>query len=340
MRRIDLAGTNIDTTIIGLGCAGLFHLPRKEERRAAIEAAFDAGIRHFDVAPMYGLSLAETELAPLLKRHRNEITVTTKFGIDVTVAGRTIGRMQGPVRRLLARTPKIRGELKTAGSGPKAGMMGRILYAPTGYSVQAATSSLYRSLRALGTDYVDVFALHDPPDDLGVDIRELIAYLDHQCDIGRIRCWGIAGDAHNFRGAALELANQAPLVQLRDNAFDPCLAEDQHPTKARITYGILVGALPAIERYFDEFPDQCGPWSDRFEMDVRAEACIPTLLLREALRRNAAGPVLMSSTKVGRIRDAARVATESGNLSIEREAAALHGLVATVRSIYPELRRS
>lgn len=84
MRIRILAGTEVATTTLGFGCAGLFRLPWKADRRAILEAAYELGIRHFDVAPMYGLGRAEAELAPVLKHRRGDMTITTKFGIDPT----------------------------------------------------------------------------------------------------------------------------------------------------------------------------------------------------------------------------------------------------------------
>ena len=48
---------------------------------AILEAAWDAGIRHFDVAPMYGYGEAGRYcMGEFQKRHRGEATVTTKYG--------------------------------------------------------------------------------------------------------------------------------------------------------------------------------------------------------------------------------------------------------------------
>ena len=40
-----------------------------------------AGVRHFDVAPMYGYGEAESCLGDFLQKHRGQITITTKYGI-------------------------------------------------------------------------------------------------------------------------------------------------------------------------------------------------------------------------------------------------------------------
>ena len=66
----ELPRTGVVTSAVGFGCAGLFRIPQRSRRREVLEAAYDVGIRHFDVAPMYGLGLAEAELGSFLKRRR------------------------------------------------------------------------------------------------------------------------------------------------------------------------------------------------------------------------------------------------------------------------------
>ena len=76
----ELLGTGVLTSAVGFGCAGLFRIPRREARRWILDSAYDAGIRHFDVAPMYGLGSAEAELASFLKSRRDNVTITTNSG--------------------------------------------------------------------------------------------------------------------------------------------------------------------------------------------------------------------------------------------------------------------
>src|ERR1700736_549713 len=81
MERIELSTTGRKTTRLGYGGSSLMGAMSRKESVAMLEAAFDAGIRHFDVAPMYGYGEAETCLGEFLEHHRGQITVTTKYGI-------------------------------------------------------------------------------------------------------------------------------------------------------------------------------------------------------------------------------------------------------------------
>jgi aryl-alcohol dehydrogenase-like predicted oxidoreductase len=63
--------------------------------------------------------------------------------------------------------------------------------APLDFSPAALTRSLDGSLRRLGTDYVDLFVLHDPkPDEAGLD--ETFAHLDRLKRDGKVRAIGVS----------------------------------------------------------------------------------------------------------------------------------------------------
>ena len=72
----------------------------RRESVAMLEAAFDAGIRHFDVAPMYGFGQAEGCLGEFLGRHRADVTVTTKYGIPPAKNQGLIGLARVLARRV------------------------------------------------------------------------------------------------------------------------------------------------------------------------------------------------------------------------------------------------
>jgi D-threo-aldose 1-dehydrogenase len=148
--RTTIIGGTIQTTVLGFGCARLFRLPSRRQRRRVLDAAFDAGIRHYDVAPMYGLGLAERELAALARAHPNTVVVATKFGIDPSQFAGGLAYLQGPIRRVLARVPALQRGAMSAAAGPRSGPLGKLLYRWRGYDAAAARASLQRSLRRLG----------------------------------------------------------------------------------------------------------------------------------------------------------------------------------------------
>ena len=68
---------------LGFGTSGIMGAALTSRGRLRLlDAAFDAGIRHFDTAPLYGLGLAEEVLGRFARRCRGDITLTTKFGLE------------------------------------------------------------------------------------------------------------------------------------------------------------------------------------------------------------------------------------------------------------------
>ena len=74
----------VPLTRMGFGGAPLGNLYRKvtdEDAQAALQAAFDAGIRFFDTAPQYGLGRSEQRFGEAIARFgRNNIQLSTKIG--------------------------------------------------------------------------------------------------------------------------------------------------------------------------------------------------------------------------------------------------------------------
>jgi D-threo-aldose 1-dehydrogenase len=329
----ELAGTGVVTSAVGFGCAGLYRIPQRSARRAVLDAAYDAGIRHFDVAPMYGLGLAEAELASFLKRRHADVTVTTKFGIDPTLLARGVARVQEPIRAFLAKRPDVGEGLKAAGRGPRSGPCGRVLYASPGYDRHAARIGLERSLRALDTDRLDVFLLHDPVGNLITRAPELIDYLDEQQRLGRIRCWGVTGEPAEMP-SIMQCVGQAAVAQFRDDILDGRPSAGRMPGAA-ITYGALARALPVLRRFFAQSPGAVDVWSERLGADLALESTLPSVLLTAALQRNEGGPVLFSTTRPERVRVAAEAAVRSAESS-GGEAMALRELATAARLTCPE----
>jgi D-threo-aldose 1-dehydrogenase len=334
----ELPGTDVATSAVGFGCAGLFRIPQRSDRRSVLDAMYDAGIRHFDVAPMYGLGLAESELASFLGRRRGDVTVTTKFGIDPTLLTRGVALFQEPLRTFLSKRPNVQEGLKSAGRGPRSGPLGRLLYSSRGYHQRSAQLSLERSLRRLETDCIDIFLLHDPVGDLIIKAPELIEYLDEQRRLGRIRCWGVTGQPSDLPGI-MKFLGPTSVIQFRDDIFDESPSVEHIPDAAQITYGALARALPVLRRFLTRSPGASDLWSQRLGVDLAEESSLPRMLLSVALRRNVTGPVLFSTTRPERGRVAAEAAIHSTELS-DREAKMFSDLVAAARLAYPEMTRT
>ena len=139
LARRPLGRTGLAVTTLGFGCAPLGELyARLDERTAqgALAAAYGAGIRLFDVAPLYGHGLAEHRLGAAL-RH---------FDRDAVVVSTKVGRVMDPRAR------------RDAGSGYVGGLAHRAAF---DYSYDGALRALDQSLLRLATDRVEIALIHD-----------------------------------------------------------------------------------------------------------------------------------------------------------------------------------
>src|SRR5215831_13342852 len=88
--RVDIGRTGLRVTRLGFGAAsigGLFRPITDEDARAAVDHAWDLGIRSFDVAPLYGYGAGERRLGGALRaRPREEFMLSTKVGRLVMAA--------------------------------------------------------------------------------------------------------------------------------------------------------------------------------------------------------------------------------------------------------------
>ncbi|ARJ05265.1 oxidoreductase [Cnuibacter physcomitrellae] len=135
--------TGESLTEIGFGAAQLGNLFRETDdatSQAAVDTAWDAGIRYFDTAPHYGLGLSERRLGHALHaRPRTEYVLSTKVG------------------RLLEPDPSGSGRQDDEGFVVPATLRRR-----WDFSRDGILRSLEGSLERLGLDRVDVVYLHDP----------------------------------------------------------------------------------------------------------------------------------------------------------------------------------
>jgi D-threo-aldose 1-dehydrogenase len=286
----------IQTTPLGFGCAGLFRVPSATQRSRLLHTAYDAGIRHFDVAPMYGLGRAEHELGSFARARRAELTIATKFGIKPTLVARGLAYAQRPVRRMFEARPAMRDYARTP-AGPS-----RHLYEQGGYHSSGARHSLERSLRALHTDYVDLFLLHDPsPGSVRSD--EVFSFLEDARTAGLIRSWGIAGEPESTSEVARSFQQDVPIRQLRDDVFLRSLQCVPTGT-AFITYGVMVRALACIVQHLRANDSRRLRWKETVGEDCGDPEIAASFLLRAAFRDNRSGVVLFSTVHPSRMRSA------------------------------------
>jgi D-threo-aldose 1-dehydrogenase len=148
--RVTLGRSGVSVTRLGFGAAplgGLFEAVGDETARTTVDAAWDAGIRLYDTAPLYGAGLSERRLgAALAPRDRSSYTLCTK-----------IGRRLEPVG---------------SGSDPGNWAEAAPLAPVWDFSADGVRRSLAESLDRLGLERVDVLHIHDPDEHFGPALEQ------------------------------------------------------------------------------------------------------------------------------------------------------------------------
>jgi aryl-alcohol dehydrogenase-like predicted oxidoreductase len=262
-----------------------------------LEHSFSLGITHFDVARAYGFGRAEGILREFLRQKRHHVTLTTKFGIEPPsgLAGNV--RAINTLKKILRPFPGLLRQAKNRGSAMvKAGV----------FTPEAAVRSLETSLRELGTDYVDIFLLHEGTL-ADASSAPLVETLLSEVAKGKIRHLGVASAFRKFQGDADLLPAAYEVLQFNDNAVDRSVAKLPHRDRFLITHSIFTPAGP-LRQAVKAHPQIGREHSLRMSIDLAEPSAIGSLLLRFALWSNANGIVLFSSKDPQHIASNAREA--------------------------------
>jgi D-threo-aldose 1-dehydrogenase len=139
--------TAVEVTLLGLGgtaFANMYSAVDVEQAVETIRAAYVAGIRYFDTAPLYGRGLSETRLgAGLAALARPKVLVSTKVGYMLEPAPPNVNA--GVFVESLAN--KVRFD----------------------YSRDAVLRSIEGSLARLGSDRLDIIYIHDPDESISLE---------------------------------------------------------------------------------------------------------------------------------------------------------------------------
>ena len=192
MRRIELV-PDIQSSVIGFGCAPILGAVGRIQAERAINVALDVGINHFDLARSYGYGRAEAMVGSVLRGKRDQVVLTTKFGIMASAAAYFLSPLKPLIRALRPR----RSAASTSGSSsprPEATQSNRLasfLHKRVPLDAETMQRSLETSLRALRTEWIDYLFVHEPAESLG-KIHELMAAAELLKKQGKIRAWGLA----------------------------------------------------------------------------------------------------------------------------------------------------
>lgn len=168
---------------LGFGCASVMGKVSKQEGLRAMHLAHEQGIQHFDIARSYGFGSAESVLGEFMRGRRAQVSVTTKFGVVAPhLSWKT--RTLMPVARFVAeQVPAVANRLRKRS--------GQVL-AQKCFDLQYAQACLEHSLRELGTDHVDIYLLHEPPELPDAQRHDLAGFMRRLVQAGKVRHWGVA----------------------------------------------------------------------------------------------------------------------------------------------------
>ncbi len=162
----------------GVPLGNEFEFVTDEEAYATIEAAWNAGVRYYDMAPWYGLGLAERRYGTFLhNKHRSEYVLSTK------------------VSKLL----KASTTAKNKGYFPFSPSPNDVVY---DYTASGVRRSIEDSLQRLGIDSIDIAFVHDISSDnkylpapwleqFAIAQKGAFPELTRMREEGLIKGWGI-----------------------------------------------------------------------------------------------------------------------------------------------------
>jgi hypothetical protein len=135
---------------------------------------------------------------------------------------------------------------------------------------------------------------------------EMVGMLESLREAGRIRAWGISGEA----GPSLLLATGWPqcVPQLRNDIF----SFDSPQTSSKVPpiyFGVLADALGRIRGRLLADEELRSRWQQAIGLDCADTKVLARLLLQDALDRNRAGGAIFATTEPSRIGEAVAAAS-------------------------------
>ncbi|MEV4560693.1 aldo/keto reductase [Kitasatospora sp. NPDC049285] len=234
MQQREIPGTPVALTGLGFGAAvigNLYKATPAEEAIAAVDAAWDAGVRYFDTAPHYGLGLSEERLGQALRdRPRDSYVLSSKVG------------------RLLVPNPRPTGTDDEGFAVPDD------LCRRWDFSRDGVLRSIEDSLARTGLDRLDVVYVHDPDDHWQPAAEEAVPALAELRDQGVIGAIGAGMNqsamlARFLRETAADVVMLAGRYTLLDqSALDDVLPAAQEHGKGVVAVGVFNSGLLSRDR--------------------------------------------------------------------------------------------
>ncbi len=208
-----LGTTDVELSVVGFGVwtvsAGWWGEFTDDQAADLLRRALSLGITFFDTGDTYGNGRGETLLARAFGDRRGDVVIGTKFGYD-----------------FYTDPDQNRGQRER----------------PQDWSPKFVRFALEQSLRRLGTEYVDLYNLHNPRMD-AIQRDDLFELLERLRDEGKIRAYGaslgpaIGGTEH---GNEVIASRRLDALQIIYNMLEQDPGRRFFPLARERNVGILV----------------------------------------------------------------------------------------------------
>ena len=250
----NLGQSVLTASVLGIGGLHFGNLCDQDTTTSIIRRGLELGVNFIDTAPMYGGGFSEACIRNAILGHRGEVLLATKVGLEPwTAPDGTFG---------VAVVPLNEGNIRT---------------------------TIEQSLRALGTDYIDLYQVHafDP----NTPIEETMATLDDLVREGKIRFIGcsnyLPGGLNMSAAAAAEHGwTQFVSFQAHYNLIERRAELELAPDCQALSVGIICNRPLARSILTGKYrPDHPLPEGSRAAMSHRVRRWLSerTLLLVAAL---------------------------------------------------------
>ncbi len=227
MKYRNLASTDLTVSEVGFGVwsvsTGWWGNVEKADGIKLLRDAVEGGVTLFDTADTYGQGFGEEILHEALHSRRHDLVIGTKFGYDLD-APREGHQRERPQR----------------------------------WDPEFVRKACESSLRRLGTEYIDLYQMHNPRLTALHD-DELYATLEDLKHEGKVRWYGTAlGPDIGWRaeGEHSMAERKAPTMQVIYSIIEQQPARDFFPTARAHQTGLLARVPHASEILTDQFADQ------------------------------------------------------------------------------------
>ena len=274
---------NVQFSRIGLGCGRLTGGASTRSSAKIVEAALACGITHFDVAPSYGLGLAEAVIGQVLGSTKG-FTIATKAGIP-----RPRSRMLKSFARELLKpavrfAPWLKARLIASASEVRP---------QDRFRADLIQASFFESLAELKREHIDIFLLHEPLMHIETSLQDLISGLVEAKSIGVYGGGTEAGlDAIPAFGSVAQYC------------WSPTARSQTDDRRLHIQHGLLRHFLPRLTHIASNLgPEALMAFSNSLDFDLADVDGLGSLLLTLALSIDPQAILLISSNNPSRILD-------------------------------------